>query len=522
MNAETKGPSAGLGGQIRPSAGAPGTFSVLLAPLTWAERAILLVGIAAIARCAVATTTGLSDTEAYYLGWSKVPALSYYDHPPLVAWTTWLFAHLGAGSEAARLGPLLYATAFDALVYRLTARLFSPRAAFYAVAVVTAMPVFFFTGFLLNPEALLAPLWLLFLLLLLDLREHDEPWRPPAVGAVLGVAFLAKYTAVLAVPVALLFVAGAPDARRWLRRPSFYLAGVVALAIASPVVVWNAQRHWPSLQLHLSERMSRAAGETLPHALERVAVAQFVYFQEIILPALLGVLAYALAKARRDLRYRFLVTASVPVLGFLLVVMVRASDSEPHWTMMGYVPLAIAAGGVLDESAGRLASISRGVFRAAMVLGVVTGVVFVVHLRSPVLAKALPSYQANIDPISETIGWDRVGEAVRDHAAKLGPRAVAAGAHNVVCGHLQVVLDDAPHVYCPSPRRTEFDFLGRRSPPPDAPVVFLDSERYPANLAETLPGHDCGPAERLAIDREGLPIGTYRVRDCAPRTGGAP
>jgi 4-amino-4-deoxy-L-arabinose transferase-like glycosyltransferase len=483
--------------------------------------AILIVALTAV-RLVVATTTGLSDTEAYYASWSRVPALSYYDHPPLVAWSTWLVRWLGGGAASVRLGPVLYAAAFDALLYRLAARLFSPRAGFFAVAIVAAIPVFFFTAFLLNPEALLAPLWVLFLLLLLDLREHDEPWRPLALGAVLGVAFLAKYTAVLALPVALLVIAGFADARRWLRRPSLYAGGLLALAIASPVIAWNAMHRWPSLQLHLSDRMARAAGETLSAALWRVGSAQLLYFQPLVLPALVAALGYALARSRGDTRYRFLAAGSLPVLAFLLTMMVRAGDSEPHWTMVGYVPLVVAAAGLLDESEGALRRAAHGFFRAALVVSALAGAAYTFHLRSPALAKALPSYDPAADPLSETLGWDGLAATVASHASRLGPRAVAAGAHNVVCGHLQVALDDSPAVYCPSARRTEFDFVGRRSPPADAPVVFLDSVRYPADPAAALPDHVCGPVQEVAVDRSGLIVERYHVRDCEPRSGATP
>ncbi len=485
-------------------------------------RTVVLIVATALLRWIVANTTGLSDTEAYYAGWARFPALSYYDHPPLVAWTTRLLAGVGGSVGAVRLGPVVYSALFDALVYRLATRLFSPRAGFTAVAIVAAIPVFFFTGLVLNPEGLLAPLWFLFLLLLLDLRDKDEAWRPLAIGAVVGVAFLAKYTAVLALPVTLLFVAGSPATRRWLRRPSFYAAGLLALAIAAPVIAWNATRHWPSLHLHLSERMSGASAETFAHAVWRVLIAQVVYFQPIILPALLAVLGVALVRSRRDPRYLFLATASLPVLAFLLTVMVRASDSEPHWTMMAYAPLAVAAGGLLDESSGALRKVARVTFRLAMVPSTIMVALYVIHVRSPVLIEALPSYDPAVDPINETLGWDAVSDAVRAHAAAQGPRAVVAAAHNVLCGHVLFAIGDSPAVYCPSDRRTEFDFMGRRTPPVDAPVVFVDSDRYPADLARALPAHVCAPAQSVNIDRSGLVVARYWVHDCAPRSGGSP
>jgi 4-amino-4-deoxy-L-arabinose transferase-like glycosyltransferase len=492
-----------------------------VAPSTWGARAGLLVAAATAVHWIVATTTGLSDTEAYYAQWARSLSLSYYDHPPLVAWTTWLARHFATGAWAVRLGPVAYATAFDVLLYRLAVRLFSPRAGFFALAIVSAIPAFFFTGFLVNPEGLLAPLWTLFLLCLLDLRDKQEPWRPLAAGAALGFAFLAKYTALCAVPVALLYVAGSPRTRRWLRRPSFYGAGVVALAIASPVVVWNALEGWPTLRLHLSERMTRPAGETLGGALVRVATGQLVVFQPLILVGLFAVLAFALLRARRDERYRFLATASLPVLAFLFAAMARAGDSEPHWTMVAYAPLAVGAGGLLDESTGRLARWSHRYLRAALVLSAGVAILYLVHLASPALARALLSYDPNADPINETLGWERVATAVGAHAGRLGHGTVVAGAHNVLCGHLQAALDDAPPVYCASPRRTEYDFLGRRKPPEAAPVVYVNSDRYPDDPGAALPRHRCVHVQDVTIERSGLRVGRYRIHECLP-AGAAP
>ncbi len=504
MNIATKHDATGL------------RLAPLAVPSAWADRAVLLIGAAMLFRFLVASTTGLSDTEAYYAQWARVPALSYYDHPPLIAWSTWVVQRLTLAPWAVRIGPILYAAAFSGLLYRLAARLFSPRAGFLAVALVTAIPAFVFVGFLLNPEGLLAPLWILSLLLLDDLREHDEPWRPLLLGATIAVAFLAKYTALLAVPVAVLYVAGSPVTRRWLRRPSFYLAGGIALAISAPVVAWNYAHDWPSLRLHLAERMVRPEGEGLAGALLRVGGGQLALFHPLILPALLALLAYAVHRARTDERYRLLATASLPTLAFLLFVMARAADSEPHWTMVAYAPLAVAAGGVLDESTGWLRRFAWGLLRASLLLSAAAAALYVVHMRSPALMNALPGFNPSADPLTETLGWDAVRETVEAHASALGSRAVVAGAHNVLCGHLQSALDDAPPVYCVSPRRTQFDFVGRRTPPPGAPVVFVDSDRYPADAAQALPRHACGGAEDVVVERGGRVLGRYRVRSCAP------
>src|SRR5580704_17352492 len=114
--------------RLRHTPGAPAdpVLRSMLPSSTWGERTALLVAGTTVLHALVPATTGLSDTEAYYAQWARNPALSYYDHPPLVAWTAWLFTRASSAPWAVRLGPVLSAAAFAALVYRLAARLFSP------------------------------------------------------------------------------------------------------------------------------------------------------------------------------------------------------------------------------------------------------------------------------------------------------------------------------------------------------------------------------------------------------------
>src|SRR5215471_12033772 len=322
----------------------------------WATWTALLIAGATLVRLLFVSTTDIANGEAYYYVWSRFPALSYYDHPPLMAWMTWLTARFSHGSLAVRAGPLLCAVAFGSGVYVLARRLFSPRAGFLAVATVTVIPVFFASSYALNPEAPLAPLWVLGLLTVDAMRTHDEPWRPLAAGAVAGLAFLAKYSGVLLLAVGLLYVLVSPQGRRWLRRPSLYLGSLVALVVATPVLVWNQQRGWPSLALHFVERRSATGPGTLVLNAWHALVGQLGPFHPLIFPALLVTLAICIRRAATDDRFRFLSLASWPVLLFFLVMMAGVRDAESHWTMVGYIPLAVAAAGLLDEGWERLST----------------------------------------------------------------------------------------------------------------------------------------------------------------------
>ena len=227
--------------------------------------AVALVGVATVLRFTSMYAIPLGNGEAYYVTWSRFLNWSYFDHPPLVAWMVRVTSLLGHAPPWVRLGPILAAGAFGYLLYRLAERFMRPRAAFFALCIVTALPVFLASSFIVNPEAPLAPLRVAYLLIVESMRKRDDGWLPLAAGALLGFAFLAKYTAVLLVPATLLFAVWSPPMRRWLRRPTFYAGGALALAITSPVLWWNDVHGWASVKLHLVERTSvgvPAAGTT--------------------------------------------------------------------------------------------------------------------------------------------------------------------------------------------------------------------------------------------------------------------
>jgi 4-amino-4-deoxy-L-arabinose transferase-like glycosyltransferase len=73
------------------------------------------------------------------------------------------------------------------------------------------------------------------------------------VGLWTGLGFLSKYTALCQWICWALFFILWPPARKHLRRPGPYLALLVNLICALPVLIWNAQHHWITLS-HLADR----------------------------------------------------------------------------------------------------------------------------------------------------------------------------------------------------------------------------------------------------------------------------
>ena len=102
----------------------PLTFDAVVLPLDdprrlWFLRAIGLLLALGIARLAIVAVLPLSDGEAYYDMWARFPAWSYYDHPPMIAWLSWLTTRASHSPFAVRLGPVLCAEVSGGLIYAL-------------------------------------------------------------------------------------------------------------------------------------------------------------------------------------------------------------------------------------------------------------------------------------------------------------------------------------------------------------------------------------------------------------------
>ncbi|MHA0111275.1 glycosyltransferase family 39 protein, partial [Klebsiella pneumoniae] len=68
-----------------------------------------------------------------------------------------------------------------------------------------------------------------------------------AVGAAFGLGLCSKYTTIFFAVSILAWVLVIPAQRRWLLTPWPWLGGLVALAVFSPVLIWNAQHQWASI-----------------------------------------------------------------------------------------------------------------------------------------------------------------------------------------------------------------------------------------------------------------------------------
>jgi 4-amino-4-deoxy-L-arabinose transferase-like glycosyltransferase len=293
-------------------------------------------------RLIAAAWTPLTFDEAYYWMWSKHLAGGYYDHPPMVAVVIRLGTLIAGDTEfGVRLVSVLLALPMSWAVYRTAELLFGgTRIASSAVLLLNATMIVSVGTLIVTPDApvLVASSFVLLTLAQVLATGRGVWWL--GVGLAVGVALLSKYTALFFGPAILIWLIAVPKLRRWLISPWPYLGGLVAFAVFSPVIWWNAEHQWVSF----IKQLGRAHIDSFnPSYIAELLPTQIAFATPLVF--ILGAMGlYALT--RRDAGAwpsRLLVSATLWVIVLYFVWHSLHARVEANWFAPVYPAFAIAA-----------------------------------------------------------------------------------------------------------------------------------------------------------------------------------
>lgn len=297
---------------------------------------ILLVGLHVLAGFRV----GLSADAAHYALYGYFPALSYFDHPPMIGWMQMLVEKFSTSNLALRLWPVVLMGISTLLLYRLGRRLFPELSPWFSVTAVVVMQsaiMIQLMGITMLPDDPLLVFYLLAGSALYDTLVLDRPKTWLIVGLWFGLAALSKYTAVaLLGTTIILFI----TEHRWkqLRMRWPWLGALLALLLISPILIWNMRHEWVSFQYQIFHLDNHGARWSWLRFARSQAIQFFSYSPGIYL---LGWVSIAWGfRFFKDARIRFLLAWILPV--FLLID--GASGKElalPHWTAVGWVATSL-------------------------------------------------------------------------------------------------------------------------------------------------------------------------------------
>jgi hypothetical protein len=319
--------------------------------------AIAVVGILLAAKLAYAIGVPPNEDEAYYWQWGQHLALSYFDHPPLVGWMQGIASLLLGWSQFALRATTFVTLAGTALIFwNWAKRLAAPGDAknffWTSLAIYLCTPVVFAFTTLAFPDH-----WLLFVSLASAhffaqflgerLEGRAGRYRDLYVGAaLLGVAALAKYNAVIMGLALAGFIVFHPNLRPLLRNLNLWLAALLSVAMLMPVVAWNAANGFGSFAFQLYGRYGPGGpggwGEFSAERFGVFLLTSILYFGPFLIPALLLFLARPAATGFRGAaaglgRWMFAVSGiAIGGISFF-------TKGAPHWNILAivvFLPLA--------------------------------------------------------------------------------------------------------------------------------------------------------------------------------------
>jgi len=416
----------------------------------WRDLALGVIAYAFVLRLVYCGQVELLPEEAYYWNYSQHLDIGYLDHPPMVAWLIWLgTAAFGNSAFGVRIGALCCGIIASVFAYRLTKHLFDEPSALVAAVLMQALPFFFMSGLLMTPDAPLTAAWAasLYFLERALLATRSSAWW--WAGVCLGFGLLSKYSIGLLAPAVLIFMLLDPRSRRLLVQWRPYAAALLALAIFSPTILWNARHEWVSFAFQTSRRLA----QTPKFALQTLLAATLL----LITPT--GVCATAVALFGRkpaaggsdvaldkQPQWRFVrITVLAPFAVFVAFSLRHAVKLDWAGALMVAAVPAMAHG--IVHSAPKLIAGQRSWIQAAWT-PTIAAVLLLLSACLYYLTAGLPGlgYSKHVELIP--VGWRDLGRQVGETAGDIAARD---GVAPLIVGMDRYVIASELAFYAPYP-----------------------------------------------------------------------
>lgn len=308
--------------------------------------AALFLGAVSLPRLGLMVSYELNEDEAYYWDWSRHLAPAFYDQGPGVAFTiragTLLFGDTPLG---VRFPALLIGIVTACLGFLLGKKVFgSALAGFFALLFIALTPINFLGGVLMMHDSVMYLCWVLLIWHFSRYLETESVIHLYVAGLWLGLGMLCKHTMVLAVPILFAFVLLSKPHRRLLRSLHFYLPGVVALAVVSPMLYWNLMHDFAGVKAILFLPSASAAGRAAHETFFEYVFLQFILLNPLVFLWMAIISVRELRSTGVPTVRRFLALSTVIVFLFFLLLSLRKTV-QPNWAVFSYFGAMVLAGG---------------------------------------------------------------------------------------------------------------------------------------------------------------------------------
>ncbi len=222
---------------------------------------LLLVGLIILVRLASIGVMGLMPQDAYYSFYGENLALSYYDHPPAIAYILRFFTTVfGKKVFVLKLADsvvtFLSIVAFDKLCQFFLSR----HATQKAVILLLSTLMVTLLSLVSTPDVPLMLFWCLSLIALYYAVFIKKNLYWLLSGILMGLAFDSKYTGLFLPAGIVLFLLLSKEHRKQLVSPWLWLGVALFVVTISPVIIWNVRNNFASFRFQSASRMQSMGG----------------------------------------------------------------------------------------------------------------------------------------------------------------------------------------------------------------------------------------------------------------------
>ena len=290
----------------------------------------------------------VTPQEAYYWYYSQNPALSYFDHPPMTAWSIWLGSTLfGSNTFGVKFMAIIYGLLTNILLFitvRRAQELSENRdetLPWKAVILYNLTVFSHMYSVLIVPDNPLLFFWLLSVFFIIEVFISGQKRYWLYGGIALGAALLSKYTAVALLPAFFIILLITPKERRWFKSLFPYFAVLLAALVFYPVILWNMQHDWASFAFQFSHRAEEARPFTLNY-MGQLAGSQL----GLLTPLIFGFFVYLTYRMLRfreiNLLVKYLYLSGFFIIGGFVFISLK-SLVKINWLLPGYMGWIAAA-----------------------------------------------------------------------------------------------------------------------------------------------------------------------------------
>jgi hypothetical protein len=360
----------------------------------------------------------LTNDEVNYWTYALYPALSYFDHPPLVGWliraTT--LNLLFTDEIFVRLSSVIFGAINTYVIFKIGTKIKDEIAGLYAAMLYNAsIYCFLITGIFIMPDTPQLLFWLIALFYFIDAFtavEINKQARKSMLyaGIFTGLALLSKYHSAFLWVGAVLYIIFRN--RKWLKAKELYFALIISFILFIPVLYWNYQHSFISFTFQGERVDIFKSGFRFDYFLTELGGEIFYTNPVVFILIIISLFGIKKIQFKDNTTGRIILSFALPnIIVFLVFSLFRRT--LPHWTGPGYMTLLIFAASYFSQRSKEQA------LRFRQVVPVLTSVLFMliiviggyIHINYSIF-----SQEKNINPTSlgredltlDMYGWKQV------------------------------------------------------------------------------------------------------------------